>query len=75
MENIIHLVLTLQNFLTARIIVATHKDLDKMKDDDTFRKDLYYRLKAHHVHIPPLRERKEDIPILISHFLNTASEA
>ncbi len=57
----------------ARIIVATHKDLDRMKDDDTFRKDLYYRLKAHHVHIPPLRERKEDIPILISHFLTTAS--
>ncbi|MFZ1290886.1 MAG: sigma-54 dependent transcriptional regulator [Melioribacteraceae bacterium] len=58
----------------ARIIVATHKDLDKMKDGDIFRKDLYYRLKAHHVHIPPLRERKEDIPILISHFLTTASE-
>lgn len=58
-----------------RIIVATHKDLDKMKDDDTFRKDLYYRLQAHHVHIPPLRDRKKDIPILISHFLNKASEA
>lgn len=57
----------------ARIIVATHKDLDKMKDNDTFRKDLYYRLKAHHIHIPPLRERKIDIPILISHFLNKAS--
>ncbi|MCB0750497.1 MAG: sigma-54-dependent Fis family transcriptional regulator, partial [Ignavibacteriae bacterium] len=59
----------------ARIIVATHKDLDKMKNDDTFRKDLYYRLQTHHVNIPPLRERKEDIPILISHFLNTASSA
>ena len=59
----------------ARIIVATHKDLDKMKNEDSFRKDLYYRLKAHHVHIPPLKERKEDIPILISHFLNTASES
>lgn len=58
----------------ARIIVATHKDLDKMKNDDSFRKDLYYRLKAHNVHVPPLKERKEDIPILISHFLNTASE-
>lgn len=59
----------------ARIIVATHKDLDKMKEDDTFRKDLYYRLQAHHVHIPPLRDRKKDIPILISHFLDKASEA
>ncbi len=58
----------------ARIIVATHKDLDKMKEDDTFRKDLYYRLQAHHVHIPPLRDRKKDIPILISHFLDKASE-
>ncbi|MBK8944667.1 MAG: sigma-54-dependent Fis family transcriptional regulator [Ignavibacteriae bacterium] len=58
----------------ARIIVATHKDLDKMKDEDSFRKDLYYRLKAHHVHIPPLRDRKEDIAILISHFLTIASE-
>ncbi|MCW8850997.1 MAG: sigma-54 dependent transcriptional regulator, partial [Melioribacteraceae bacterium] len=58
----------------SRIIVATHKDLDKMKNDNSFRKDLYYRLKAHHVHVPPLKERKEDIPILISHFLNTASE-
>jgi len=58
----------------SRIIVATHKDLDKMKYDDSFRKDLYYRLKAHHVHIPPLRERKEDIPILISHFLTVASD-
>ena len=43
----------------ARIIVATHKDLDKMKDDDSFRKDLYYRLKAHHVHIPPLKKEKK----------------
>jgi DNA-binding NtrC family response regulator len=59
----------------ARIIVATHKDLTKMQEDDTFRKDLYYRLQAHHVHIPPLRERKEDIPILISHFLTVASDA
>jgi DNA-binding NtrC family response regulator len=59
----------------ARVIVATHKDLDKMKDDDSFRKDLYYRLQAHHVHIPPLKDRKKDIPILISHFLNKASEA
>lgn len=58
----------------ARIIVATHKDLNKMQKDETFRKDLFYRLKAHHVHIPPLRERKDDIPILISHFIGKASE-
>ena len=46
-----------------------------MKEDDSFRKDLYYRLQAHHVNIPPLRDRKKDIPILISHFLNKASTA
>jgi transcriptional regulator with PAS, ATPase and Fis domain len=45
-----------------------------MKNDESFRKDLYYRLKAHNVHIPPLKERKEDIPILISHFLSKASK-
>lgn len=59
----------------ARIIVATHKNLNKMKEDDSFRKDLYYRLQAHNVHIPPLRERKNDIPTLISYFLDKASKA
>jgi DNA-binding NtrC family response regulator len=52
-----------------RIIVATNKDLESMVNEDKFRKDLYYRLKAHHIHLPPLRERKEDIPLLVQHFL------
>ena len=56
----------------ARIIVATNKDI-RMVDD--FRKDLYYRLKTHHVHIPPLRERKEDIPLLLDYFLGEAAKS
>ena len=39
-----------------------------------FRKDLYYRLRAHHLHIPPLRERQEDLPLLINHFLEKAAQ-
>ena len=57
----------------ARIVVATHQDMEVMQASDKFRKDLYYRLKAHNVHIPPLRDRKEDIPLLIDHFLEKAA--
>ncbi len=57
----------------ARIIVATHQDLQELQNSGHFRKDLFYRLKAHHVHIPPLRERKEDIPLLVNHFLEKAA--
>jgi PAS domain S-box-containing protein len=59
----------------ARIIVATNRDLEKFMSEGKFRKDLYYRLIAHHVQIPPLRERKEDIPLLLDHFLDKASYA
>ncbi len=54
---------------TARIIVATHKNLKELEEKDIFRKDLYYRLQYHHIHIPPLRDRKEDIQLLVNHFL------
>ncbi|MFA5833181.1 MAG: sigma-54 dependent transcriptional regulator [Bacteroidota bacterium] len=57
----------------ARIIVATHRDIKLMQQQNTFRQDLYYRLKSHHVHIPPLRERKSDVPFLIDHFLAKAA--
>jgi DNA-binding NtrC family response regulator len=57
----------------ARIIVATNKDLRSMIDEDRFRKDLYYRLRSHHLHIPPLRDRPEDLPLLIDHFLETTA--
>jgi DNA-binding NtrC family response regulator len=58
----------------ARVICATHRDIDTMKDNDAFRQDLYYRLQAHHVHIPPLKERKNDLPLLIDFFIEKASK-
>ena len=57
----------------ARIIVATHRDIKTMQASDTFRQDLYYRLKSHHIAIPPLRERKIDLPYLIDHFITKAA--
>jgi DNA-binding NtrC family response regulator len=57
----------------ARVVVATHQDLAARQSAGEFRKDLYYRLRTHHVHIPPLRQRKGDIPLLLDHFLAEAS--
>ncbi len=59
--------------MTARVVVATHADLENKIAQGTFRRDLYYRLLAHHVHLPPLRERKEDLPLLLDHFLVQAA--
>ncbi|CDF57441.1 sigma 54-interacting transcriptional regulator [Thermobrachium celere] len=53
-----------------RIIAATHKDLKTMVKEGKFREDLYYRLDVISINIPPLRERKEDIPCLLEHFIN-----
>jgi len=58
----------------ARVIVATNRDLRVMMQQGAFRKDLFYRLRSHHVHIPPLRDRLEDVPLLMSYFLEKASE-
>lgn len=55
--------------INTRIIVATNRDLRGMVDDGQFRKDLYYRLNVVPIHIPPLRDRRDDIPQLIQHFL------
>jgi len=55
-----------------RILSATNRELKEMMQDGHFRQDLYYRLSAMTLKIPPLRDRKEDIPLLISHFLGKA---
>jgi transcriptional regulator with PAS, ATPase and Fis domain len=52
-----------------RFIAATNAELDRLMDKGMFRKDLYYRLKGAWLHLPPLRERKDDIPLLINKFL------
>ncbi len=57
----------------ARIVCATNADLETHVASGRLRKDLYHRLKTHHIHLPPLRKRLDDIPILVDHFLEAAS--
>lgn len=57
----------------ARIVVATNRNFDDLVEQGTFRKDLYYRLNTHHVTVPPLRERFDDLPLLVEHFLQVAA--
>ncbi|MCK9295111.1 MAG: sigma-54 dependent transcriptional regulator [Desulfobulbaceae bacterium] len=57
----------------ARIIVATNRNIEEMLLAGTFRKDLYFRLNAHHVHLPPLRNRSDDLPLLVPHFVKLAA--
>lgn len=58
----------------ARIVAATNQNLEKMVEQGTFREDLYFRLAVVPVNIPPLRTRREDIPLLINHFFRRAKE-
>ncbi len=57
-----------------RVIAATNKDLQQMIREGKFREDLFHRLNIIHIHLPPLRERKEDIPLLTDFFLKQLSE-
>ncbi len=60
--------------LDLRIVAATNQNLEKMVEDKTFRIDLFHRLNSFVIHVPPLRERKEDIPELINYFVNSFND-
>ncbi|RLC22922.1 MAG: diguanylate cyclase [Deltaproteobacteria bacterium] len=57
-----------------RIIAATHKNLYELTQQGKFREDLFYRLKVFPIHVPPLKKRREDIPILVSHFIKKGNK-
>lgn len=53
----------------ARVITACNRDLEVLCDQGDFRRDLFYRLNVINIHVPPLRERRDDIPLLVAHLL------
>ena len=61
--------------LDVRVIAATHRNLSECVRERTFREDLYYRLNVVHIEVPPLRDRRGDIPVLLKHFLSMFSAA
>jgi two-component system, NtrC family, response regulator PilR len=61
--------------IDVRVITATNRDLDKQVAENAFREDLYYRLNVIPVYVPPLRDRREDVPLLVNHFLKKYAPA
>ena len=57
-----------------RVVAATNKNLEQLIEEGKFRPDLYYRLNVFHIEVPPLRERREDIPLLVDHFVRKFSQ-
>jgi DNA-binding NtrC family response regulator len=60
--------------IDVRLVTATNRDLEAAVESGAFRSDLYYRLQVVHIHLPPLRERREDIPLLADYFLRKFAE-
>jgi len=58
-----------------RVVASTNCDLAKVQVSGRFRKDLYYRLSVHHIHLPPLRQRRDDIPLLLNHFVDLSARS
>jgi DNA-binding NtrC family response regulator len=61
--------------LDVRILAATNRDLDSLAMENQFRKDLYFRLNVTRIHLPPLRDRKADIPVLVRHYMDEFNES